>query len=166
MNESIHYPLMFTFRDCISGDGFLAGVTISGRALMLSEEGEWWIYGVRPSAIAETGETPQETFLRFRERTRRLLFDFALQSSDFAEFDSMVSNFFYENDEEEEARWKAAFKRIRTGEIEPEGSFLSTLPKEPPEERPAQITVERIEQTMRFAATDNVRDACFIAKAA
>ena len=52
------YPLMFTYRDVISGDGFLAGITLSGRALMIKENDEWWMYGVRPGAIAETGKTP------------------------------------------------------------------------------------------------------------
>ena len=51
------HPIMLTLRDVISGDGFLAGITLSGRALMRQEDGAWWMYGVRPAAIAEYGET-------------------------------------------------------------------------------------------------------------
>ena len=47
------YPVMFTLRDTVSGNGFLAGITLTGRALMKREDDEkWWIYGVRPAAIA------------------------------------------------------------------------------------------------------------------
>lgn len=55
MSESIHYPLLFDYKDCIAGNGFLAAVVVSGRALMRSEDDEWWMHGVQPSAIAEGG---------------------------------------------------------------------------------------------------------------
>ncbi len=43
------YPVMFTVRDTVSGNGFLAGITLTGRALMTREaDGKWWVYGVRP----------------------------------------------------------------------------------------------------------------------
>ncbi len=48
--EINHHPMMFIFRDTISGNGFLAGITLSGRALMMEEDGKWWMYGVRPGA--------------------------------------------------------------------------------------------------------------------
>src|ERR1700756_2007962 len=70
------YPMMFTVRDTVTGSGYLAGVTLSGNALLCREEdGKWWFYGVRPGAISECGTTPEEAFLRFRNTYKNLLFD-------------------------------------------------------------------------------------------
>ena len=41
------YPVMFTLRDAVSGNGFLAGVTVSGRATVREEDGQWWMHGAR-----------------------------------------------------------------------------------------------------------------------
>src|SRR5580704_701695 len=85
------YPVMFTVRDTVSGTGYLAGITLSGRAVMcLEDDGKWWMYGVRPGAIAETGNTPEEVFLRFRNTYKNLLFDLAEQSSTFEAFREAV----------------------------------------------------------------------------
>lgn len=164
-----HYPLIFTVRDTVSGDGFLAGVTLSGRALMVHEQddGKWWIYGVRPGALAETGNTPQETFSRFRNSYKTVLFDIAEEVSNFEEFKQEVERFYYEPDEEEERRWMAAFLALRSGEVVPEPPFFSELPKEPPEKRPTQIAVERLDKAnSRYTTTDNVPDFFAFAAAA
>jgi hypothetical protein len=165
MSKAIHYPLMFTFRDAISGDGFLAGVTVLGKALMMKEENEWSIYGVRPAGIAESGETPVETFAHFRDRYKSVLFDIAEESKSFEDFRQEVERFFYELDEEEERRWAEAFQLIRSGSVVPEPPF-SKLPKESPESRPSLVTVERLDITKRFMATDNVPDTFIIPIAA
>src|SRR5437899_788944 len=78
MAELREHPIMITLQDAISGNGFLAGVTLSGRALMRKEDdGKWWMYGVRPAAIAESGNSPEDTFLRFRTRYKETLLDIA-----------------------------------------------------------------------------------------
>jgi len=152
------YPLMFTFRDAVSGNGFLAGVTLSGRALMVHEDDTWWLYGVRPGAIAETGQTPQETFLRFRNTYKMVLFDFAEESADFEAYKKEVERFYYEPDAEEERRWMEAFQDLRSGKAQPEAPF-SSLPMESPETRPTQIAVECLTAIgTRFTPTDNVPD--------
>jgi hypothetical protein len=149
---------MFTFRDAVSGNGFLAGVTLSGRALMVHEDEAWWIYGVRPGALAETGQTPQEAFLRFRNTYKTVLFDIAAESEDFDGFKRETERFYHEPDNEEERRWVEAFQDLRSGKVQPEAPFTS-LPMEPPETRPTQIAVERLDAaTTRFTATDNIPD--------
>src|SRR5258708_4700165 len=92
--ELAHHPLMFTLRDVISGTGFLAGVTLSGRALMVQEDGKWWMHGVRPAAIAESGETPPDASHRFRTRYREVLFDIASEQETFEGFRQEVERFF------------------------------------------------------------------------
>ena len=95
------HPLLITLRDAISGDGFLVGITLSGRALMQKEDGKWWMYGVRPAAIAESGTTPQEAFQNFRTRYKEVLFDIAEEQRTFATFKKEVERFFYEPDHED-----------------------------------------------------------------
>jgi hypothetical protein len=162
------YPLMFTVRDTVSGNGFLSGVTLTGRALMCREEdGKWWVFGVRPSAIAESGTTPEEAFLRFRNKYKNVLFDFADGCGTYENFRDSVEAFYHQPDQEEEQRWLKAFQALRSGEVKAEPPFFSTLPKEDPEKRPTQISVERLDkETARYTPTDNVADYFVMAKAA
>ena len=159
MAELQHHPLMFTFRDVISGHGFLAGITLSGRALMLKEEdGKWWMYGVRPGAIAECGASPEDTFLRFRNAYKEVLFDIAEEQNSFEGFKQEVERFYYQPDNEEELRWEAALACIRVGGMVAPEPFAK-LPRIAPENRPTQISVERMdEQDKRFMPSDNVSD--------
>jgi hypothetical protein len=161
------YPLMFTFRDAVSGNGFLAGVTLSGRALMVQEETHGWcIYGVRPAAIAETGTTPQEAYLRFRNRYKEVLFDISGESKDFESFRQETERFYYEPDAVEEQRWEDAFQALRNGTVVPREPFVCALPKENPESRPSQIAIARLDEVKRFQASDNVSDTYVMAAAA
>lgn len=153
------YPLMFTVRDSVVGNGFVAGVTVSGRAVMCQEaDGAWWVYGVRPGAVAETGSTPEEAFLRFRNTYKNVLFDLAEECETYETFRDEVERFYYQPDLEEEGRWESAFKAIRAHQIIPEG-FFSKLPQQSPETRPTQLTVERLDkESTRYKPTDNVPD--------
>jgi predicted RNase H-like HicB family nuclease len=155
-----HYPVMFTLRDTVSGNGFLSGITLSGRALVLREDdGKWWMYGVRPGAIAESGATPEEAFLRFRNAYKNLLFDFAEDSHSYEVFRHNVEQFYAQPDHEEESRWSDALNALRSGQVVPDDPFFAQLPKEDPEKRPTHITVERLDkQNALYAPTDNVPD--------
>lgn len=160
MDWTHDHPLMFTFRDVITGEGFLAGITLSGRALMVMEDDEYWMYGVRPGAIAETADTPQALLLKFRNRYKEILFDIASECRTFDSFKKEVERFFYEPDSEEERRWDTAVNKIRSENLAPPKE-LSDLPQESPETRPSQIAVERLDgeaTNRRFTPTDNVTD--------
>jgi len=163
MAESLHlneHPIMITLRDVISGDGFLAGVTLSGRALMRQEDGVWWMYGVRPAPIAESGGTIDEAFSRFRNRYKEVLFDFAQEVRDFDHFKACVEQFFYEpdKDSEDEQLWEQALKAIRNANCAPPEPFAK-LPREVPESKPSQITIELLNRAgARFKASDNITD--------
>lgn len=161
------YPVMFTVRDTVSGNGFLAGVTLTGRAVITREDDKWWVYGVRPAPIAESGATPEEAFLRFRNTYKNVLFDFAGDSQKYEDFRQSVEDFYHQPDQEEEDRWVAAFQALRSGSVLPEAPFFSALPTEDPDKRPTQIAVERLDkQNARYTATDNVADYFVMAKAA
>ncbi len=151
---------MITLRDVVSGDGFLAGVTLSGRALMRHEDGAWWMYGVRPAPIAECGGSVDEAFSRFRNRYKEVLFDFAQEARDFEQFKSSVEGFFYEpdKDSEDEQLWERALVAIRTAGCAPPEPFAK-LPREVPESKPSQITVELLNRAdARFKPSDNITD--------
>lgn len=163
------HPLMITLQDTVSGDGFLARITLSGRALMRKEDDDkWWMYGVRPAGIAESGSAIEETFLRFRNRYKETLLDIAQESQTFDSFKAEVERFFNEPDaDDEDARlWENALAAIRTDNITLPEPF-SKFPRESPESKPSQITVERLDQVgRRFMPSDNVTDTYSVARGA
>ena len=161
MGKATHYPLLIKYRDNIAGSGFLASVTVSGRALMLEEDGRWWMYGVQPAAIADVGDTPQESANRFRERYKTVLFDFSEEAPTFDAFKSEVESFFNQAESEISELWQNAFKRIRSGEVKPEKPFTE-LPQKAPEEQESVITVLSVDPRS-LSPNDNVLDTELIA---
>ena len=161
MDKATHYPLLFKYRDNIAGSGFLASVAVSGRALMQKEDGRWWMYGVQPAAIADAGDTPQESAIQFRARYRTVLFDFAGEAPTFDAFKSEVESFFNQEEREISELWQNAFEQIRSGKVEPEKPF-SELPQEAPEEQESSITVLSVD-SRSLSPNDNVLDAQAIA---
>ena len=159
MQTATLYPIMFTFRDTVSGNGFLAGVTITGRSLMIKEDdGKWWMYGVRPASIADFGDTPGEAFRAFRNSFKEVLFDIADVAQEFKEFNDNVEQFFYEPDNVEEGRWNTAYCLLRDGKVQPESPFLSELPKQDPSSRPTTLSIIRLDDVVnkppRYMPTD------------
>ena len=157
---------MITLQDAISGDGFLARITLCGRTLMRKEDDEkWWMYGVQPAGIAASGANIDEAFLRFRNRYKEILSDIAQESNgDFAAFKSEVERFYNEADadNEDEKLWQQALKTIRTKDSDLPGEF-SHLPRKSPEANPCVFTVERVDANVnakshRFKSSDNVPD--------
>lgn len=72
-----YYPLLFTFRDKVSGNGFLANVVAHGRSLASQEKDGWWIYGVEPGDLAAGGTTFAKAQCEFRKAFTTILFDIA-----------------------------------------------------------------------------------------
>jgi hypothetical protein len=149
------YPVVFTITDVVSGNGFLAGVSINGRALIAREDGAWWTLGVRPAAIAESGDDPIGSYGKFRDAFKAFLIDTATAAPDFGTFKAEVDRFFYERDEEEEKRWHDAGQAIREKKVAVEAPF-DTLNREP-EPRPVAISVERLDMPQqKFTPSSNV----------
>ena len=118
------------------------------------------MYGVRPAPIAESGDTIEEAFSRFRNRYKEVLFDFAQEAHNFDQFKACVEQFFYEadKDSEDEQLWERALKAIRTAKCAPPEPFAK-LPREAPELKPSQITVELLNRAdARFRPSDNITD--------
>ena len=135
------YPLIFKFKDLIAGPGFLAGVQIEGRVLMVEEKeeghSEWWLYGVSPGGIAQEGATPQEAYLNFREFFRGVLEDLAVAAGNFADFQKSVNNFVLDENKAKATIWMDTRNAIRSGALKPDGAF-SNLDKIT-EDAPAKV---------------------------
>jgi predicted RNase H-like HicB family nuclease len=161
--ELKEHPIMLTLQDSISGNGFLARITMSGRTLMRHEDdGKWWMYGVQPAAIAASGDNIDEAFRNFRAAYWQILADMAQESTSFEEFDAQVRRFFDENDadNEDERLWEAALGAIRGIACEPPAPF-SKLPRRSPEQNPSFIRVERVDskaKDIRLTPSENVPD--------
>jgi hypothetical protein len=154
---------MLTLQDSISGNGFFARITMSGRTLMRQEDGKWWMYGVCPAAIAASGENIDEAFRNFRDSYKQILIDAAQESKTFEEFEAEIRKFFEEKDadSEDERLWEAALATVRgVGGCEPPAPF-SRLPRQLPEKNPSFIKVERIDaeaKDVRLTPSENVQD--------
>lgn len=178
MTEAIadlkQHPIMITLQDTVTGDGFLARITLSGRALMRQEDdGKWWMYGVRPAGIAASGNNIDEAFLRFRARYKDILFDIAQENRSFEDFEAEVERFFAEgdSDNEDEQSWEHALTAIRSGACQAPPAPFADLPRRSPEANPSFINVERVDvaaKGKRLMPSDNVPDtyAYSVSKAA
>ena len=91
-----HYPLLFGRRELLEGNGFIARVSVSGRALLVDEEGEFWMEGVSPGGLAGQGKSPHEALADFSVAFRAVLFDIAAEASTFEVFRQEVLRFFDE----------------------------------------------------------------------
>jgi len=128
MTERV-YPVIFTLRDLVYGDGFIAGVTTRGRAVMECDEGDWWCYGVEPGALAASGSTPREAYDAFRTALSSVYFDLASEARGIGNYREAAEAFFGQSDPIEAGRWADAVERFRTGQ-KPEAPF-SEMPKVP-----------------------------------
>ena len=154
---------MLTLQEAISGNGFYARITMSGRTLMRQEgDGKWWMYGVRPAGIAASGENIDEAFLHFRSSYKDILFDIAQESKTFEDFAAAVQRFFDEGDSDNQDAqlWESALHAIRAGCLQPPAPF-SKLPRRSPESAPSFINIERVDELAkdkRLMPSENVEE--------
>ncbi|MGE3342743.1 MAG: hypothetical protein AB7L71_04835 [Vicinamibacterales bacterium] len=111
------YPLLLKFNGTTIGRGFVASVTFTGRFVGEETEHdghtEWWLYGVNPSAIAESGERLQDANQNLRDAIKDSLDWFASQASGFVDFKARVASFVNTTNEENLSEWQEAVERVR-----------------------------------------------------
>jgi len=140
-------PLLFTYRDCLFGNGFVVEVqATNGRALCVHESDGFWMYGVNPGAMAAFGKDPTEAHSEFRQMFSNILKDLAQESSGLDEFRSRVSQFFSDTNPGHERDWLRAVDAVRK-----EGVTVEGIPKAPANS-PRQIVVS---MKKIFSANDN-----------
>jgi hypothetical protein len=124
--QSTAWPLIFSYRGTILGQGFLADINLSGRVLASPESGGVWVYGVNPGAIAVSAPTLADTNVELRNTLTRLFIDFARETGTFEKFKAVVERFIAESDSVSVAEWQAARAEVRAGRVTGPGD----LPKD------------------------------------
>ena len=117
-------PLLFTFKDQVYGDGFLADIEAQGRVLEVrgpEEEEGVWMNGVQPGGIAEGGEDDYKARVAFKKTYKAVLFDIASEAKNFNAFKREVEKFFNEVCRPIEKEWLDAVKRVREENYTEEG---------------------------------------------
>lgn len=146
-----HYPLLFTFRDKVSGKGFLASIAAHGRGLASQEEDGWWMYGVEPGDLAGGGTTFAEAQCEFRKAFTSILFDIAEDAKDFRTFRAEVNRFFRGINHPTDEEWQAAVLEVRAGKITAD-AICEGLPIKPAAS-PRSVEVKLLQV---FKTKDNV----------
>lgn len=141
MNE---YPLLFTIREIVEGQGFVAGIVCNGSALMVNEDADGWhCSGVEPGGLSELGETAPEAYYFFRQAFTDAVRILAGDSTNYSDFETRFNAFFAHKDTVEEQHWANARAAIRAGKDVGDGPFKE-LPKETAEE-PRGCSVVRLD---------------------
>ncbi len=99
---------LFSFKDLIAGNGFIALVSMDGRVV----QGEYgsdfeWLYGVQPGGIS--GGTEGD----FKIGYLSVLCDIAAEARSFEEFSAEVRKFFEQVNEPESRIWKEELRVLR-----------------------------------------------------
>jgi hypothetical protein len=140
-------PLLFSYRDCLFGNGFVVEVTAKGgRALCVHESDGFWMYGVNPGAMAAVGDSPDNAHAEFRALFSGNLKDLALESSSFDEFKAKVAEFFNDTNPGHEREWQLAVEAVRRNEVDLEG--IPRVPADSP--RTISVSMKKV-----FSAADN-----------
>ena len=112
----MNYPLFLKFTGTILGRGFAAKVEFDGRFLgVKSEDDQWWLHGVNPSAIAEQGSSLEEANRNLRDALKEALAWFANEADDFWAFKSAVEGFVHATNDAYRLEWDEAVQRVRAG---------------------------------------------------
>jgi hypothetical protein len=140
-------PLLFTYRDCLFGNGFVVEVKANfGRALCVHESDGFWMYGVNPGAMAAFGDDPDAAHAAFRQTFSNILKELALEANSFEEFRALVDKFFADTNPGYERDWFRAVDAVRRNEVDAEG--LPRVPADSP--RTIEVSMKKI-----FNAADN-----------
>ncbi|MCC7173411.1 MAG: hypothetical protein IT459_23400 [Planctomycetes bacterium] len=106
-------PLLFNFKQIVLGNGFIAGVRMTGRALMEEGDGEVWINGVSPASIAGGGQDRTSAFVDFRQGWESVLFDIADGVGSFEEFKGECERFLRSSVASLDRDWDDALAEVR-----------------------------------------------------
>jgi hypothetical protein len=151
------YPLVFTFRDAVSGNGFVAYVAVCGRVLLTDEgDGDIWMFGVQPGGVAGGGRERSEAFHEFKKSYLSVFFDIAAEAASFEDFEKSAKLFFSEVNEPNLDVWAGSVAAVRAGKLS-----LSDLKAMNADSCPPKIEVRRIDTQANASdnSFDEIREA-------
>lgn len=131
------YPLLFRFLTSVVGEGWLAGVELSGAAVVTKEtSGEYIAHGLKPGGVAGVGSTVTEAYSAYKEEVQTVLYDMA-GNAPFESFREGVLEFFDSADAWGEAKFAEGRLMVAAGRVD------SSLPLEPnPDPRVSVVELE------------------------
>ena len=129
-------PLIFSFTQLVHGNGFIAGVRMTGRVLLVEGNGETWLNGVEPAGLAGGGVDRAAAFQDFHKNWVEVLFDIAQEARTFEEFDLETKRFLGTKANALTEEWNEALSVQRA-----EGYRDPTLPVVDPEQHPVYFEV-------------------------
>lgn len=146
MADTKSFPLVFTFPELISGEGFVATVEVHGRAVLIDEgDGDFWIFGVQPGGVAGGGKDYSEACREFKKSYLSVLFDIASEAKTYDAFVGEVRSFFDAVNDPNLGVWEGAVAEVRRGGVSLEGFGVVKA-----ESRPPTLEIAKLEQrTMR-----------------
>jgi hypothetical protein len=106
-------PIFYRFNQVFTGSGFIAGVSIKGRALIEFEGSEVWVTSITPAGFAGGGQDRQAALNDFQLGWAHILEDFAQEAVSFADFDARCQEFFASEAPHVYALWDEALQRVR-----------------------------------------------------
>lgn len=112
------YPLLFTFRTAVLGEGWVAGVEFRGGAVVTKEaSGEYIAHGLKPGGVAGVGTTLIEAYTSYKEDVQVVLYDMA-GSETFEAFREQVLRFFDSSDAWGEAKFDEGRQVVAAGKVD------------------------------------------------
>jgi hypothetical protein len=140
--KSAAWPLFFTYKGPVFGNGFLSYVELCGRVLAVQETEGVWLNGVNPGAFAVGATTLETANQALREALAKVFIDFAETTDSFESFKTMVEGYYHATDPETVGEWERAVKAVAEGLMPvPEG-----LPRKPGWKCFLRVSQKSIEQ--------------------
>ncbi len=139
------YPLIFKFKGVFQTPLFAAGITVEAHVLAAKEEdGLWWLYGVNPGGMSESGDTLDLAYANFRTFFKGIVEDLAAEASSYEAFQAAVAMFIADTDTVDSAQWLKARAELKAGQAV-EASF-SKLTRVTGSLKPQLIDCTRLDQ--------------------
>ena len=143
--QTISWPLIFTYRGNVFGQGYIASVSAVSRVLGVRDDGGVWLSGVQPGGVAAGGEDLREARAAFRKAFIGILADIASTAGDFSAFQAEVARFLAERDDVALEDWAAAVEAKRNNRLD--CAQIEGLPVLPAEMTPSVTVAPRSEMT-------------------
>lgn len=137
----LSYPVLFGYRDLVTGRNFVAFVKTDGRALLTKEDEGYWLSGVYPAALAGGGKEIAEASREFKNSYLSVLFDIAEGAHSFEAFKMEVETFFRSSNPSLCAEWEEARNKVKSGEVS-----HNELPRRDADSMPPCVEVQRLVQ--------------------
>ena len=139
------WPLIFTYRGNVFGQGYIASVSAVSRVLGIQEVDGTWLSGVQPGGIAAGGQDLWEARVAFRRAFVGVLADVASSAGDFCAFRTEVAQFLEERDDGAFEDWIAAVDANRRKPLD--WAQMKQLPIMPAGMTPSMTVALRSELT-------------------